>query len=125
MSGMKRIIKAGRILDPASGRDEPGVLYMAEGKLVAPFEEAVLALEVGAVSAPVQTQFGWHVIKLNETRIKDAPSLDEVRNQLVEELRIQAVEEHIASLTDGAEITKPLDGALDPMILNDASLLEE
>ncbi len=40
MSSKKRIIKAGRILDPASGRDEAGVLYISGGKLVAPFDEA-------------------------------------------------------------------------------------
>ena len=53
--------------------------WFGKGMMVAEFEEAVLAMDVGEVAGPVQTQFGWHVIKLNETRQTDAPSLDQVR----------------------------------------------
>jgi peptidyl-prolyl cis-trans isomerase C len=53
-----------------SGPNGGDLGWFGPGMMVAPFEEAVLALEVGAVSDPVQTQFGWHVIKLNETRTR-------------------------------------------------------
>lgn len=98
--------------------------WFGTGAMVPPFEEAVVALEVGAISAPVQTQFGWHVIKLNETRIKDAPALNEVRNQLRENVQAAAIESRIDALTEAAEIVRPeLDG-IDPTILNDPSILE-
>ena len=95
------------------------------GAMVAPFEEAVVALEVGMVSAPVETQFGWHVIKLNETRIKEAPSLDDVRGQLQEGIQTQAIEARVSEVTEGAEITRTTIEEIDPTILNDMSLLEE
>ncbi|MEM7717764.1 MAG: peptidylprolyl isomerase [Pseudomonadota bacterium] len=98
--------------------------WFGTGSMVAPFEEAVVAMEVGAISAPVQTQFGWHVIKLNETRVKDAPPLEQVRGQLQEGIQAQAIEARIAELTEGAAITQPEIEGLDPSILNDASLLE-
>ncbi len=98
--------------------------WFGTGAMVAPFEEAVLALEVGAISAPVQTQFGWHVIKLNETRVKDAPALEEVRGQLVETVQGDAIAARIEELTSGAEITRSTTEEIDPAVLNDMSLLE-
>ena len=98
--------------------------WFGTGAMVAPFEEAVLALEVGAISAPVQTQFGWHVIKLNETRIKDAPPLEQVRGELQETIQAQTVEARIAELTEGAEITRVTVEDVDPALLSDPSLLD-
>lgn len=98
--------------------------WFGTGAMVPPFEEAVVSLEVGAISAPVQTQFGWHVIKLNETRVKDAPALDQVRGELLENVQAAAIESRIEALTETAEIVRPeLDG-IDPTILNDPSILE-
>lgn len=98
--------------------------WFGTGAMVPPFEEAVVSLEVGAISAPVQTQFGWHVIKLNETRVKDAPALDQVRGELLENVQAAAIESRIETLTETAEIVRPdLDG-IDPTILNDPSILE-
>ena len=94
------------------------------GAMVAPFEVAVTEMEVGDISAPVQTQFGWHVIKLNETRIKDAPPLEEVRGQLVESLQQTAIEAAIADLTDSADITRVTTDDVDPALLDSVDLLE-
>ncbi|NBX42105.1 MAG: hypothetical protein EBR13_01245, partial [Rhodobacteraceae bacterium] len=44
--------------------------------MVPEFETAVAGLEAGEISAPVQTQFGWHVVKLNESRISAPPALE-------------------------------------------------
>lgn len=96
--------------------------WFGAGAMVPPFEEAVVALEVGAVSAPVQTQFGWHVIKLNETRIKDAPSLEQVQGELRENVQAQAIEARIETLTETADITRADLEGIDPTILNDPSL---
>ncbi len=99
--------------------------WFGTGAMVAPFEEAVVALEAGAISAPVQTQFGWHVIKLNETRVKDAPPLEEVRAEIQETIQAQTVEARINELTESAEITRVTVEDVDPALLSDPSLLED
>lgn len=98
--------------------------WFGKGAMVAPFEEAVVAMEVGGISAPVQTQFGWHVIKLNESRIKDAPTLDDVRGQLQEEIQTATIQARVEELTESAEISRITVEEIDPLLLNDMSLLE-
>ncbi len=98
--------------------------WFGQGAMVAPFEEAVMVLEVGAVSAPVQTQFGWHVIKLNETRDKSAPALEEVHGQLLDELQRATIEARVTELTETAQVTRVTPEELDPALIDDASLLE-
>ncbi|MBT8415100.1 MAG: peptidylprolyl isomerase [Boseongicola sp.] len=97
--------------------------WFGTGAMVAPFEEAVVAMEAGTVSAPVQTQFGWHVIRLNETRLTEGPPLDAVRGDLVAQLRQVAVEARVAELTEGADITRVTVEDVDPALLDDLSLL--
>jgi peptidyl-prolyl cis-trans isomerase C len=97
--------------------------WFGPGMMVAPFEEAVVALEVGKISAPIQTQFGWHVIKLNDSRLLAAPSLAEVRNELAEELEQQAIEKTLADLTEAADIIRPDLSNIDPAILNNTGLV--
>jgi len=99
--------------------------WFGKGAMVAPFEEAVLATEVGAVSGPVQTQFGWHVIKLNETRIKDAPALEQVRAQLVDDASRAAIEARVEELEGGADITRLTATDIDPVLLDQVDLLEQ
>ncbi len=98
--------------------------WFSIGQMVPEFEQAVTGMDVGQISAPVQTQFGWHVIKLNEKRNKPAPTLEEVRAQLLEGLRQKAVEAEIASLTEGAAITRPPAG-FDVSLMSDISLLNK
>lgn len=92
------------------------------GMMVPEFEDAVLALEVGQVSDPVQTQFGWHLVRLNDTRLATAPTLDEVRETIASELRDGAVQGHIETITAEAEVTRSTDG-IDPALLRDQTLL--
>ena len=99
--------------------------WFGKGMMVAEFEEAVLAMDVGEVAGPVQTQFGWHVIKLNETRQTDAPSLDQVRGTLSQEIQRAAIETLISGATEGAEITRAEDGTIPATVLSDLSLLEQ
>lgn len=108
-----------------SGPNGGALGWFGQGMMVAPFEEAVMALEVGEVSDPVQTQFGWHVITLNETRNQDAPPLDAVRNELIGSLQQQALEARLAELTEAASVELPEAGAFDPAVINAMDLLNE
>ncbi|MEP2892221.1 peptidylprolyl isomerase [Tateyamaria sp.] len=98
--------------------------WFGTGAMVPSFEAAVITLEVGEVSAPVQTQFGWHVIKLNEIRVQDRPALDDVRQEIEDEVRAAAVEAHIAVLESGASVDQSAAAGIDPAILNDLTLVE-
>jgi peptidyl-prolyl cis-trans isomerase C len=98
--------------------------WFSDGMMVKPFQDAVFGMEVGAVSDPIETQFGWHLIQLKETRIKSAPALDEMREELAAEIEQAAVEAHIKSITDAATILRPGEG-FDPALLRDLSLLDK
>jgi peptidyl-prolyl cis-trans isomerase C len=88
--------------------------WFGKGQMVPEFETAALALEPGAFTdAPVQTQFGWHVILLEDTRTSEAPPLAEVRDRLTAEMTRELIEKRLAGLRDGAEVTTfNLDGSV-------------
>ncbi|MGI3164250.1 peptidylprolyl isomerase [Pseudooceanicola sp. 200-1SW] len=69
-----------------SGPNGGDLGWFTPDKMVAEFSQAVSAMEPGEISAPVQTQFGWHVIKLEETRQRK-PELEAVRQQLIGQLQ--------------------------------------
>ena len=99
-----------------------GVLgWFKPEQMVKPFGDAVVAMKVGEIAGPVQTQFGWHLIKLDETRAATAPSFEEVADELGRELEQQVVEARIAAAEQAAEITRKDEG-LDPAILKSETL---
>jgi len=98
--------------------------WFGVGMMVKPFEEAVLTMKAGEVKGPVKTDFGWHLIKLTETRIASVPTLDELRDELAAEIEAKAVEDRIAALTGAATIEKPGIG-IDPSLLRDETLLDK
>lgn len=98
--------------------------WFSAGMMVEPFELAVAGMEAGDVAGPVETQFGFHVIRLNETREKGAPALDEVRDELIAGLQTSAVEEAVAALMDGAAIERTELTGLDPEIIADPALFD-
>ncbi len=99
--------------------------WFGAGRMVPAFEEAVFALEAGQISAPVQTQFGWHVIRLNETRNQEIPSLDSVRDSIVEQLQTEALLARLEELMQAADVAVTLPEGLDPSILTNLELLSE
>lgn len=88
--------------------------WFGKGQMVPEFEQAALALKPGAYTdAPVQTQFGWHVILLEDTRISEAPPLEQVRDQLTAEMTRELIEKRLAELREGADVTTfNLDGSV-------------
>ncbi|MCK8463246.1 peptidylprolyl isomerase [Aliiroseovarius sp. S1339] len=99
--------------------------WFGPGMMVKPFEDAVMAMEDGKISAPVETQFGWHVIKRNESRTKGAPALDEVREELAVQIETDAVEAALKALLDAATIDRIALEGIDPAALRDMTLLDE
>lgn len=111
--------------DVGSGANGGNLGWFGPGMMVAPFEAAVAEMTVGEVSAPVESQFGWHVIQLLDSREQEPPSLDEVRDALAGQVQQQAIEARLVELMEAAEITMPEEGAFDPAILGNLDLLSD
>ncbi len=96
--------------------------WFGKGQMVPAFEEAASALEVGGVSAPVKTQFGWHVIKLNETREKPKPSLAAVSEPLTQRLTEELLQAKLKPIRDAASITRA-EVAIPPEAIKEVGLI--
>ena len=96
--------------------------WFGPGMMVKPFEDAVVGMKAGEVAGPIQTQFGWHLIKLTETRDAAAPTLDSVRADISAELQRAAIADHVAGITKTATITK-VEG-IDPKLLRSETLFD-
>jgi len=86
--------------------------YFTQDQMVKPFADEAFSMEIGAVSAaPVKTDFGWHVIKVEDRRQQPQASLDEMREQLTQEATQEIAAEMMAVLREDAEIaTFDIDG---------------
>ncbi|MBK1620132.1 peptidylprolyl isomerase [Lamprobacter modestohalophilus] len=74
-------------------------------RMVKPFADAVAEMEPGSYSKqPVQTQFGWHVILLEETRAAEPPSFEQAKPQLEALLRQRKVAEALTELRNNADV---------------------
>jgi peptidyl-prolyl cis-trans isomerase C len=114
------LAKANSTDGSAAGGGDLG--WFGLGMMVKPFEDAVVAMQPGAVAGPIQTQFGWHLIKLIETRPAAVPGIDEVREELAGEIEQKAVEDHVTALVAAAKVDKP-GAAIDPATLKDTALI--
>lgn len=98
--------------------------WFGAGMMVKQFEDVVVGLDVGKLSEPVQTQFGWHVIKLNDSRATAAPAFEEVRGELAEEMQQLVIEKALIDLTAAADISRPDLSTVDPALMRDLGLVQ-
>ncbi|MFV0245369.1 MAG: peptidylprolyl isomerase [Qingshengfaniella sp.] len=98
--------------------------WFSAGTMVPEFEDALKDMQAGDVSEPVQTQFGWHVILLNETRIEEVPTLDEARQTLEVQVQRAAVEARLAELQEAGTINQVDLTTLDPAFLSNPALVQ-
>ena len=83
--------------------------WFTTSRMVKPFADAVVALKKGEITPePVQTQFGWHVIQLEDTRDKTPPPFDQVKTQLTNQLIRKKLQAYVADLKKNAKIEKTL-----------------
>jgi len=90
--------------DPGSEGGDLG--YFTKDKMVPEFADAAFKLDVGKLSDPVKSQFGWHVIKVEDKRAKPFPSFDSVKDQLARYVGQKAQSDLILKLREGVKIER-------------------
>ena len=97
--------------------------YFTKDQMVAEFSDVAFKLDKGQVSDPVKTQFGWHIIKVEDKRTKPTPTFDEVKSQISTYVAHRAQAELVDKLRKTATIER-LDqppAPADPSTLNPAA----
>jgi peptidyl-prolyl cis-trans isomerase C len=110
-------------LDTGSGSAGGELGWFGLGMMVKPFEDAVVAAKVGEVTGPVQSEFGFHLILVNETRIAENPTLDMIRDDLAAEIENAAIKKLVDDLTTKATVTREGEG-IDPTLLKNSALID-
>lgn len=110
-------------IDTGSGALGGELGWFGLGMMVKPFEDAVVAAKVGEVTGPVQSEFGFHLILVKETRIAENPTLDQMREELAAEIETKAIQALVDSLTAAAAVTRSEKG-IDPTILKNSALID-
>lgn len=91
--------------DPGSAVNGGELDWAGPDAYVKPFSEAMVALKKGEITqVPVKSQFGYHVIKLEDTRDTQFPALDQVKPQIVEALQQQKIQAFVQKLSKDAKI---------------------
>ena len=90
--------------DPGSGANGGDLDWAAPGNYVKEFSDAMVALKKGEVSAPVQSQFGFHIIRLDDVREAQLPKLEDVKPQITQQLQQQRMTAFQQQLRDKAKV---------------------
>jgi peptidyl-prolyl cis-trans isomerase C len=80
--------------------------WFTKDRMVPEFSEAAFKLEPGQISDPVKTQFGWHIIKVEEKRVKTFPPFDQVKDQAARYVQQKAQTELVTGLRKDAKIER-------------------
>lgn len=114
-------LAAEKSTDPTSGPNKGDLGWFQPDQMVAPFADALKAMKKGDVSQPVETQFGWHVIKLIDQRAVVPPKFDEVKDQIAVQVRRDKVQAAIEARVAESKVEKT--EGLSPDLLNKTDIL--
>ena len=107
-----------------SGAQGGNLGWFGQGAMVPTFENAVIKLKIDELSVPVQTQFGWHLIKLNDVRKTPVPTIEEVRKELITEIKKKKIDFEMSKIIDSADVIYS-DLEIDPKIIREVSMLND
>jgi len=98
---------AAEVTEDPSGKANGGDLgYFTKEQMVPEFSDVAFKLDKGQISDPVKTQFGWHVIKVEDKRVKPVPTFDEVKPQIEQFVTRKAQAELVSSLRANAKVER-------------------
>ena len=92
--------------DPGSGKEGGSLGWFTKDRMVPEFAEVAFKLTKGQVSDPVKSQFGWHVIKLEDKRNKPLPEFAAVKPQIDQYLERKAQQDMIVALREKAKVER-------------------
>jgi peptidyl-prolyl cis-trans isomerase C len=99
--------------DPSGKQDGGDLGYFTRDQMVPEFSEVAFTLEKGQVSGPVKTAFGWHVLKVEDKRLREPPPFDQVRGEIEQFASRKAQVDLVTKLRANAKIER-LDKAPEP-----------
>jgi peptidyl-prolyl cis-trans isomerase C len=92
--------------DPSAAAQGGDLGYFTKDQMVPEFADVAFKLEKGALSDPVKSQFGWHIIKVEDKRSKSPPPFDQVKDQVETYVQRKAQAEYVTKLRDGAKVER-------------------
>lgn len=97
--------------DPSAQQNGGDLGFFTKGMMVKPFEDAAFGMEAGKISDPVKSDFGWHIIKVEEKRMSQPPTFEQVAQQLQQQVVFEQFQAAAIKLKEGVAIEIP-DAAL-------------
>jgi peptidyl-prolyl cis-trans isomerase C len=92
--------------DPGSGKEGGDLGWFSKERMVPEFAEAAFKLQKGQISDPVKSQFGWHVIKVEDKRSKPLPDFASVKPQIDQYLERKAQQDIVLALREKAKVER-------------------
>jgi peptidyl-prolyl cis-trans isomerase C len=92
--------------DPGAAAEGGDLGWFGKDQMVPEFADAAFKMNKGQVSEPVKTQFGWHVIKVEDKRTKPVPEFAKVKDQIETFVMRKAQADYVAKLREGAKVER-------------------